>query len=154
MPTVRTTFLPTPRKISRRVIINLAAIISLPCIFLAAIVFLSEEVNDKKELEIAALTLAEDMEKTPLKDGWTVTDIRATDIHRVEMDVEVALHYQAEFIKSRKGRIQYSYLKLACPHTDAKAYQIMSKAQSVWVRLLYNNELIVTGACPKSGRPS
>jgi len=137
--------------IPRRVLRNVSVIVLVPAAFLIGAIYMSKEPPQRHEMEIAALALAEDMQNSPPRDGWLVTDIRVNEKTRVEMDVEVAYHHQAEFIRSRSGRIQHSYLKLACPAEEAKVYQILPKHEAVWIHLHFNRDHIVSGACPKAG---
>ena len=143
----------TLSKVPRRVLRNVAVIVLVPGIMLMGTVYLTQKSEEPREIQIAALALAQDMQKAPPRGGWTVTDIRVNDKMRVEMDVEVAYHHQAEFIKTRSGRVQYSHLKLACPVPEARVYTHLPRFESVWVHLHYNNDHIVSGACPKTGGP-
>jgi len=153
MSTMRLTNWLTLPWIPRRVLRNVSVIVLVPVSLLIGAAFMAQESTEPRELEIAALALAEDMQKSPPQGGWNVTGIRVNDKMRVEMDVEVAYHHQAEFIKTRSGRVKYSYLKLACPAPDAKVYRHLPKYEAVWIHLYFNNDLIVSGACPKTGGP-
>ncbi len=151
MPTLRmTTWLSLPW-IPRRVLRMLAVIILLPGMLLLGALLMAEDQEDRNHMKVAALALAEDMQNAPPANGWTVTSIGLNENFHIEMNVEVSLAHQAEFIKTRHGRVQYSYLKLVCPSPEAKVYTLLPKFETVRVNLNFNNELIVTGVCPKSG---
>jgi len=153
MSTMRLSTWMTLPWIPRRVLRNVAVIILVPVSLLMAAVYLSREPAKPTDLKVAALALAQDIQNSPLKGGWTVSNIRVNDKMRVEMDVEVAYYHQAEVIKSRSGRVKYSYLKLACPAATASVYSHLKKLETVWIHLYFNHDLIVSGACPKTNGP-
>lgn len=138
--------------IPRRVLMVLAVAILLPAFLLLGAKYLSQDMPKGDALQVAALVLAEDLKVNPLKTGWKLKNIHLTEDLRLEMDVNVTYHYQAEFIKTRNGRIRYSYLKLACPGPESEVFKFLPEKSTVWVRLLYENELIVAGGCPSSLR--
>jgi len=139
--------------VSRRVLRNVSLIILIPSLFLIGSLFFARDGSRNEDMQIAALVLAEDMHSVLLQNGWSINRVFVNDKQQVELDIDLAYSYQAEFIKSRNGRVQFSYVKLACPPPEAKVYSILPKFESVWVHLLYNKELIVKGACPKSSLP-
>ncbi len=154
MLTMRLPYWITLPWIPRNGIKIIAGMIFLSGLFLAAANYLAKDVVEPKELKIAALALVEDMQNTPPRqNGWIVTRIGVSAAPRLEMDVEVAYEFQANFIKSRTGRVRHSYLKLACPLSDAKVYTVLGKQDTIWLRLHYNNELLASGICPKSSSP-
>jgi len=136
--------------ISRRVLIVMAITILLPAGALIWAKFISRDMPRGDALQVAAFVLAEDLKANPLKTGWELKDIHVTEDLRLEMDVNVSFYYQAEFIKSRNGRIRYSYLKLSCPSPELEVFKVLPKESTVWVRLMYDNEVIVAGGCPSS----
>jgi hypothetical protein len=132
----------------------LAGMIIVSGVVLAGANFFAKDAVDEQTLKIAALALAEDMQNTPPRQsGWVVSKITISQQFRLEMDVEVAYAYQADFIRSRSGRVRYSYLKLACPPPEGKVYTVLGERENVWLRLNYNNEVLVSGLCPKSKGP-
>jgi len=136
--------------IPRRVLVVLAIAILLPTFVLIGAKSISSDMPKADALQVAAFVLAEDLKVNPLKTGWDLKDIHVTEDLRLEMDVNVSYHYQAEFIKSRNGRVRYSYLKLTCPSPEAEVFKVLPNKTTVWVRLLYDGELIVAGGCPSS----
>jgi hypothetical protein len=55
--------------IPRRVLKSIAIIVLVPAVLLGGAVYLAQDPNTEKELQIAALKLTEDMQKTPLRMG-------------------------------------------------------------------------------------
>lgn len=147
-----TSWFAVPR-ITRRMRRGLALILGVPALMLTVALVMTEDESRLERQQFAMLALKEDMRDVPLQNGWWIKNVRLNDKDRIEMDVELGYHYQAEFIKSRNGRIQHSYLKLACPRVGANVFGHMKDLETVWIRLLYKDQVIVTGACPRKGVP-
>ena len=86
-----------------------------------------------------------------LSDRSLIEITYVTDDERVVIDVNVPVIQEADVIRTRNGRIKYSYLKLACPPVGAPILQHMD-GQLLYVNLHYNGESFIEAACPKEGR--
>ncbi len=64
------------------------------------------------------------------------------------VDVDVTKVPHAKIIRSRNKRIQYSYLKLACPPLDAPIRRALVDGSPLWINLHFEGATILEGACP------
>jgi hypothetical protein len=70
----------------------------------------------------------------------------------VIVDVHVSRYDHAQVITQRNKRIQYSYLKLACPPSDAWVYDWLDGDDRIWVNLHHHGETILKAPCPNSNQ--
>jgi len=81
---------------------------------------------------------------------WKAGEVRVTDENTIKFDVELATPRQATVISTRRPRIQYSYVKLACPPAEAGHKELMEMGDKLVVALHYQGKLVAEGACPPS----
>ena len=66
----------------------------------------------------------------------------------MKMEVELPSLKHASVISSRRPRIQYSFIKLACPPEAAGHTELMDSLDRIVIQLRYDGDLIAEGTCP------
>ena len=140
--------------ISRRAPWSIAGALLLPLIGLAIVSLFIDDGSEDKALAASAIAVGGYYADNPPNGFWKATDVRVTDDKRLIVDVDVTRAPHAKIIRSRNKRIQYSYLKLACPPSDAPINRILAEGSPLWINLHFEGASILKGACPsdtKSG---
>jgi len=92
------------------------------------------------------------VDENPPRKGWRATDIYIGADKNVVVDVHVSRYDHAQVINQRNKRIQYSYLKLVCPPSDAWVYDWLDGNDRIWVNLHHHGETIIKAPCPNSNQ--
>lgn len=130
--------------------ISLAAAIAIPSLTLLTLSQFADEMSEEEALEVASVAVKNYVDENPPRKGWRATNIYIGTKHNVIVDVHVSRYDHAQVINERNQRIQYSYLKLACPPTDAWVYQWLSGKDRIWVNLHHHGETIIKAPCPSA----
>ncbi len=134
--------------INRRAPWGLAAALLLPLVFLAVASLFVDDGSEDKALAAAATSVKAYYADNPPNGLWVATGVRVTDDKRVMVDVDVTKAKHANVIRSRNKRIQYSYLKLACPPSEAPISRVLVEGSALWINLHFEGATILEGACP------
>jgi len=86
----------------------------------------------------------------PPQGNWRAQGVRIIDDETIVLDVELPSPKHATAISTRRPRIQYSYVKLACPPNEAGHKLLMDESNRVRVALRYQGKLVAEGTCPPS----
>ena len=84
----------------------------------------------------------------PPRGNWLAKGVRIVDDETLVLDVELPSLYQASVIASRRARVKYAYVKLACPPAEAGHRELMTPGGRVRVALRYQGRLVAEGSCP------
>jgi hypothetical protein len=123
---------------------------AIPTALMVAPKLWTETLSDRQIIELAAANFGNHLAENPLRTGWKLTSLRVTSDLRLVADVKVILRRHAEIIKSRNARIKYSYLKLACPPTDAAVFTTLLGEKTLWIRLYHQGDTLIEAGCPKA----
>jgi hypothetical protein len=105
--------------------------------------------NDDQRLKRAAAYLDNFTRLNPPNGVWRQQGVEVVDGKTLRMQVEVPYRQHAQAIMTRRERIQYSYVKLACPPADSGVGEFMASDDRIVVELLHNGESIAEGTCPR-----
>lgn len=86
----------------------------------------------------------------PPQGNWRAQGVRIIDDETLVLDVELPSPKHATVISTRRPRIQYSYIKLACPPDEAGHKPLMNEGDRVVVSLRFQGKMVAEGACPPS----
>lgn len=132
--------------------ISLASAIAIPGLTLLTLSQFADEMSDEEALEVATVAVKNYVDENPPRKGWRATGIYVGSDRNVVVDVHVSRYDHAQVINQRNQRIQYSYLKLACPPSDAWVYQWLDGKDRIWVNLHHHGETIIKAPCPGAKR--
>ncbi len=96
----------------------------------------------------AASWIAAYSRQNPPQGNWLAKGVRIVGDKTMVLDVELPSLQHATAISTRRPRIQYSYVKLACPPDDAGHKPMMEEHDRIIVALRYQGKLIAEGTCP------
>lgn len=131
-------------------LISLAAAIAIPSLTLVTLSQFADEMSEEEALQVATVAVKNYVDENPPRKGWKATDIYVGEKKNVIVDVHVSRYDHAQVITQRNKRIQYSYLKLACPPSDAWVYDWLDGDDRIWVNLHHHGETILKAPCPNS----
>jgi len=123
--------------------------LAIPTFLMVAPKFLQDKLSERQVIELAAANFGNHLADNPLRTGWKLTSLRVTPDLRLVADVKVILRRHAEVIKSRNSRIKYSYLKLACPPSNAAVFSTLPGEKTLWIRLHHQGDTLIEAGCPK-----
>lgn len=127
---------------------SLGAAICIPAVVIMALGQFAEDMSDDEALEVAAVAVKNYVDENPPRQGWRATDIYIGTERNVVVDVHVPHFDHAAVIRSRSERIRYSYLKLACPPSNAWVYDWLEGRDRIWVNLHHHGESLLKAPCP------
>ncbi len=130
-------------------IFSLFSAIAVPGLVLVTLSHFAEELSEEDALAVAAIAVKNYVDENPPANGWRTTDIHVTDDQRLVVDIHVPVFEHAQVIKSRNKRIRYSYLKLACPPSNAWVYEWFGGGDRIWIKLHHHGDEILEAPCPK-----
>ncbi len=133
---------------------GIAGVFLLPLVVVAVLSLFIDDKSEDTALAASAAAIEAYYVKNPPNGLWKATGVSVTDDKRVMVNVDVAKVPHAKIIRSRNKRIQYSYLKLACPPLDAPINRALVEGNRLWINLHFEGATILEGACPvdtKSG---
>ncbi len=122
----------------------------IPGTILATLTHFAEEMSDDEALQVAAVAVKNYVDENPPREGWRATKIYIDESKAVVVDVQVPRFDHAQVIRSRSERIRYSYLKLACPPTDAWVYEWLQGSDRIWINLHHHGKTIYKAPCPSN----
>lgn len=105
--------------------------------------------GDEERMRKAAALLDNYTRLNPPNGVWRQQGVEVVDDETLRMTVEVPYRQHAQAIRTRRERIQYSYVKLACPPTEAGLAEYMNDDDRIVVQLRHKGETIAEGACPR-----
>ena len=108
----------------------------------------TEEMSQEDALEVAAVAVQNYIDENPPRQGWRATKTYIGLEKNLVVDVHVPRFDHAEVIRTRKERIKYSYLKLACPPQDAWVYDWLDGNNQIWINLHHHGETLLRAPCP------
>jgi len=125
----------------------------VPGMALFALTQFTEEISQEDALEVAAVAVKNYVDENPPRQGWRATKIYIGQKKNLVVDIHVPRFDHAEVIRTRKERIKYSYLKLACPPQNAWVYDWLNGNDRIWINLHHHGETLLRAPCPggKSG---
>lgn len=121
---------------------------SVPAAVLATLTHFAEEMSQEDALEVAAVAVKNYVDENPPRQGWRATDIYIGQDMNLIVDISVPRYDHAQVIRTRTERIKYSYLKLACPPTDAWVYEWLHGNDRIWINLHHHGESLLLAPCP------
>lgn len=105
--------------------------------------------DDDQRLKRAAAYLDNFTRLNPPNGVWRQQGVEVVGGKTLRMQVDVPYRQHAQAIMTRRERIRYSYVKLACPPLDSGLGEFMASDDRIVVELVHNGESIAEGTCPR-----
>lgn len=106
--------------------------------------------NGAQRLQRAAALLDNFTRIHPPNHMWRQQGVKVIDGRTIKMTVDVPYGYQAKTIITRRPRIKYNYVTLACPpEKKAGLDSYLNSDDRIVVELRYDGEKIAEGTCPR-----
>ncbi len=131
--------------------LSLSGALLIPAVALSMLSLYAEDVSEEEALAAAAVAVKNYVDAHPPKPGWRTTKIYVGDEQNVVMDVHVPDFDHASVIGTRSERVKYSYLKLACPPSDAWVHDWLEGNDRIWVHLHHHGKTLLRAPCPSGG---
>lgn len=131
-------------------LMSLLVTLLVPGAVLAALSFMARDMTEAEALEVAAVAVKNYVDENPPKTGWYATDIYIGDEKNIVVDIHVPRFEHAEVIRKRSERIKYSYLKLACPPSDAWVFDWLDGDDRIWINLHHHGVSLLKAPCPSN----
>ena len=129
---------------------SLVVTLAVPGVVLATMASFAEEMTESEALEVATVAVKNYLDENPPRQGWRATSIYVDDRQSVVVDLHVPRFEHAQVIRQRNERIQYSYLKLACPPPNAWVFEWLHGENRIWVNLHHHGDTIIKAPCPSN----
>lgn len=131
-------------------ILSLVVTLMVPGTILATMAHFAEDMSEEEALEVASIAVKNYIDENPPRQGWRATNIYIDGEKSIVVDVQVPQFEHAQIIRERSDRIKYSYLKLACPPTDAWVFDWLHGEDRIWVNLHHHGSTIYKAPCPSN----
>ena len=120
----------------------------VPALAVLGLALMSKYDAQMESMQQAQVALESHYSANPPNRVWDYQGVRISERKRLVVDVHVGVIPHATFIKTRNGRIRYSYMKLACPKAGAAVHNQLN-GETIWINLHFHGDVLLEGACPK-----